>query len=524
MNIYFSLLIFLLLCSCSAKAQTKPNIIIILADDMGYSDIGSFGSEIETPNLDALANEGLRITRFYNMSRCCPTRASLLTGLYPHQAGVGNMDDNRGFPSYQGYLNKSSVTIAEALKGAGYRTLMAGKWHVGSKPDQWPRKRGFDRYFGLLNGASSYFNINPYRRNQKLTIALDDAPYTPGDNFYATDTYTDYALKFIEENNNRQPFFLYLAFTAPHWPLHALPAEIAKYKGKYMKGWDKLREERYKRMVAMGIINKSTKLSPRDEKVPEWNSLTEVQKEEWDEKMAVYAAMIDRMDQNIGRLRQHLKKTGADKNTVIIFLSDNGGSHENTDAKSFTAETILASKKPASDPTSFTAYEHPGANVSNTPFRSFKHWEYEGGNATPFIAWYPKLIKPNTINHKQAHVIDLMPTCLDLAGIDYPTTYNGNAVTAKEGVSLLPVFKSQKWNGNDVLFFEHAGNRAVSKGDWKIVSSYPKNIWELYNTKNDRSELNDLSAKDPGTVKELEELYIQWAHRAGVIPWEQLIK
>lgn len=308
-SICFEVLFFILsVASAFGQAQTKPNIIIILADDMGYSDIGSFGSEIKTPNLDELAHGGLRMTQFYNTSRCCPTRASLLTGLYPHQAGVGQMVDNLGYPSYQGYLNKNSVTIAEALKGAGYRTLMAGKWHVGSKPENWPRKRGFDRYFGLIDGASSYFNINPYRPNQKLTIALNDKPYIPGAGFYATDAYTDYAIEFIKENNNQQPFFLYLAYTAPHWPLHALPVDIAKYKGKYLKGWDKLRRERYQRMLEMGIIDKNTRLSPRDEKVPEWDSLTDAQKEVWDEKMSVYAAMIDRMDQNIGRLRQHLKK------------------------------------------------------------------------------------------------------------------------------------------------------------------------------------------------------------------------
>lgn len=513
---------FLFFCSGFVQAQTKPNIIIILADDMGYSDIGGFGSEIKTPNLDALARGGLRMTQFYNASRCCPTRASLLTGLYQHQAGVGMMVDNAGFPSYQGYLNKNSVTIAEALKGAGYRTLMAGKWHVGSKPENWPRKRGFDRYFGLIDGASSYFNTNPYRPNQKLTIALDDELYTTGSDFYATDAYTDYALKFIQENNNQKPFFLYLAYTAPHWPLHALPKDIAKYKGKYLKGWDKLRMERYQRMLSMGIIDKTAKLSPRDERVTEWSSLSEAEKEVWDEKMAVYAAMIDRMDQNIGRLMQQLKKTGADKNTVIMFLSDNGGSHENTDAKSFTAETILASKKPASDPTSFTAYEYPWANVSNTPFRSFKHWEYEGGNSTPFIAYYPGVIKANKINSKPAHIIDLMPTCLELAGIAYPKVYNGNAIKPNEGISLLPVFKGQPWNGNKVLFFEHVGNRAVRTGDWKIVSASPGDKWELYNIKNDRSELIDLSIQQRLRVQELEKLYNTWAARSGVLTLQQL--
>ncbi|HXI00697.1 MAG TPA: arylsulfatase [Sphingobacteriaceae bacterium] len=517
-----ALTVFCILFSSYTQAQKKPNIIIILADDMGYSDIGSFGSEIKTPNLDEMAKGGLRITQFYNMSRCCPTRASLLTGLYNHQAGVGNMDDNLGFPAYQGYLNQNCVTIAEALKSGGYRTLMAGKWHVGSKPENWPRKRGFDRYFGLINGASSFFDLKPYRPKQKLIIALDDESYAPGPGFYATDAYTDYAIKFIEENNNQKPFFLYLAYTAPHWPLHALPADIAKYKGKYMKGWDKLRVERYERMLAMGIIKKSTKLSARDKKVPAWDSLTEKQKMEWDDKMAVYAAMVDRMDQNIGRLRNHLKKTGAEKNTVIMFLSDNGASHEGTGGPSFTPQTNLDSKKLSSDPASFTAYEHPWANVSNTPFRNFKHWENEGGISTPFIAYYPGLIKPNTISHKPAHLVDLMATCVDLAGVEYPKTYKGNTITPKEGISLLPLFKSQTWKGHNAIYFEHVGNRAVRKGDWKIVSAYPLKTWELYNIKNDRSELTNLSNKFPLKVNELQELYSKWAHRAGVIPWEQI--
>jgi arylsulfatase len=244
----------------------------------------------------------------------------------------------------------------------------------------------------------------------------------------------------------------------------------------------------------------------------------------WDEKMAVYAAMIDRMDQNIGKLRQLLKKTGADKNTVIMFLSDNGGSHEGINSKGFTPETLVASQKPPSDPTSFTAYEYPWANVSNTPFRSFKHWEFEGGNATPFIAYYPSLIKANKINHKPVHIIDLMPTCLELAGIAYPKVYNGNTIKPLEGISLLPAFKSQPWNGNEILFFEHSGNRAVRKGDWKIVSATPGNKWELYNIKNDRSELINLSTKFPARVQELEKLYDEWAARAGVLTLKQLSK
>ena len=503
--------------------KAKPNIIIILADDMGYSDIGSFGSEIQTPNLDAMAEGGLKMTNFYNTSRCCPTRASLLTGLYPHQAGVGHMVNEREHPSYIGMMNDSCVTIAEVLKDDGYSTLMAGKWHLNARPEHWPVRQGFDRYFGLLDGANSYFGNRPYRPNQVLTYALNDQVYSPGEDFYATDAYTDYALQFIEESRGKnKPFFLYLAYTAPHWPLHALPEDIEKYRGKYMKGWDVLREERFNKMKKMGILPPTATLSPRDEEVPAWESVTEEEKRRWDEKMAVYAAMVDRMDQNIGKLRAKLKELGQDKNTIIMFLSDNGGSYESIEGPSFTQEILEASQKPPSDPTSFTAYQYEGANVSNTPFRKFKRWEHEGGISTPFIAYFPGVVKPGRVNHQPAHVIDLMTTTLDLTGVPYPKTYKGTSIKPMEGVSLTPLLKGEKWEGHKEIFFEHEGNRAVRQGDWKIVSIYPENKWELYNMKTDRAELNDLSSKYPEKVAELSKLYDAWAKHANVEPFAKM--
>ncbi|MEO6523384.1 MAG: arylsulfatase [Mucilaginibacter sp.] len=501
----------------------RPNIIIILADDMGYSDIGCFGSDTQTPNIDAMAKGGLRMTQFYNASRCCPTRASLLTGLYQHQVGVGDMMNTRAEAAYQGYLNQNCVTIAEALKLGGYNTLMAGKWHVGQAPEHWPVKRGFDHYFGLIDGASSYFTPTmPYRPKQKLTIALDDKEFTPGPNWYSTDEYGKYAVKFIEQNQKTtKPFFLYMAFTSPHWPVQALPQDIAKYKGKYMKGWDKLREERLARQKALGILPQNTQLSPRDKSIPEWNSLTPEEKERFDTKMAVYAAMVDRMDQNIGKIRARLKQLHQDKNTIIMFLSDNGASSESIKGPGFTPEVLAANNKPASDPTSFTAYETWGANVSNTPFKLYKHWEYEGGTATPFIAYYPGKIKAGVLNSKPAHITDLMATCLDYAGVAYPKTYHGNTITPTEGISLKPLFTGHKWNSIP-LFFEHEGNRAVRVGDWKLVSQKNENKWELYNIATDRAEQNDLSAQNPDKVKQLEALYNQWATRAGVISFEKL--
>lgn len=503
----------------------KPNIIIILADDMGYSDIGCFGSEIKTPHLDELAAGGLRMTQFYNASRCCPTRASLLTGLYQHQAGVGDMVNTRKQPAYQGYLNQHCVTIAEVLKQGGYSTFMAGKWHVGTAPDRWPRKRGFDRYFGLIDGASSYFSTKPYRPNQKLTIALDDQEYQPQPGFYATNAYTDYALRFIDGNKSTgKPFFLYLAYTAPHWPLHALPDDIAKYRNIYKKGWDQLRTERFTRLQQLGIIDKNTRLSPRHTDVKEWNNLNAEEQNRWIENMSVYAAMIDRMDQNIGRIMQQLKETGEDKNTLIIFLSDNGGSNENINEAGFRPEIIEASYKPSGDSASFTAYGLPGANLSNTPFRYYKKTEFEGGNATPFVAFYPPMIKAGRIEKSPGHVIDIMATCVELAGVQYPQTYNGNEVIPLEGTSLVPLFKQQAVNSNRALYFEHEGNRAVRQGDWKIVSAYPENKWQLYNIKSDRTELNDLSASQPQKLNQLVRMYHEWAERAGVIPFEELDK
>jgi arylsulfatase A-like enzyme len=508
----------------SQKTVQKPNIILILADDMGYSDIGCFGSEIKTPNLDSLAGQGVRFTQFYNASRSCPTRASLLTGLYQHQAGVGDMVADLGYPSYQGYLNNQCVTLGEALKVNGYNTYMSGKWHVGGRPEVHPLKRGFDRYFGLIDGAGSYYKPIAYRANMApVRWMLDDKDFFPSDTgFYLTDAITDNALSFINnESVNREPFFLYIAYTSPHWPLHALPEDIAKYRGKYMEGWDVLREERYQRMLAMGIIDPSSKLSPKDEASPDWESLSPEDKKMWDLRMAVYAAMIDRMDQNIGRIIEKLKQSGELKNTLIIFLSDNGGCHENTrNQKAFLQATGETGTR-----NSFDAIEIPWANVSNTPFRMFKHWVHEGGISTSFIASYREKINIGTISRQPGHIIDLMPTLLDFAGGKYPETFKGNEILPMEGVSLLPALMGRELKREGPLFWEHEGNRAMRSGDWKLVSAYNYSakkfkVWELYDLKNDRSELTDLSRKFPEKTKQMIDQYNSWADRVGVVPKE----
>jgi len=512
-------------CSTSGTIQ-KPNIILIMADDMGYSDIGCFGSEIKTPNLDRLASQGVRFTQFYNASRSCPTRASLLTGLYQHQAGVGDMVGAREYPSYQGYLNEECVTLAEALKYNGYSTYMSGKWHVGGRPEVHPLKRGFDRYFGLIDGAGSYYKPIAYRPNMSpVRWMLDDEDFFPPDTgFYFTDAVADYALSFLEqETGKEEPFFLYMAFTAPHWPLHALPGDIAKYRGKYMEGWDHLRNERYQRMLDLGIIDSSTMLSPRDEASPDWNSLTEEEKTMWDLRMAVYAAMVDRLDQNIGKVIDRLESMNKLDKTLIIFFADNGGCHENTRNQ----KKYLECKGEIGSPDSFDAYEIPWANVSNTPFRMFKHWVHEGGISTPFIAYFPEKISGGELCRQPGHITDIMPTLIDIAGGTYPTEYNGKAIKPMEGISLLPAFFGKDLKRENPIFWEHEGNRAIRSGDWKLVSAYDNSAkkfkaWELYDLGSDRSELNDLSSKYPEITSQMTGQYNKWAGRVGVISREIL--
>jgi arylsulfatase len=491
--------------------SSRPNIILIMADDLGFSDIGCYGSEISTPNLDRLARSGMRFTQFYNTARCCPTRAALLTGLYPHQAGIGHMVADRGYPSYQGYLNDRCVTIAEAMRQGGYRVTMSGKWHVGEERPHWPTDRGFERYFGLVSGASNYFRLDQGRR-----MAVQDQPYTPPEKgFYITDAFTDNALKFMDEfGRGQEPYFLYLAYTAPHWPLHALEEDIAKYEGKYMKGWDQLRRERHARMIEMGIMDKRWPLTPRDDQAPAWDSVAD--KKTFDRKMAVYAAQIDRMDRNIGRVLDKVKQLGQEDNTLVLFLADNGGCAEEIDRGTKGA--------PAGHPDSYLSYGLPWANASNTPFRLYKHWVHEGGIASPLIAHWPSVIrKSNSITDQPGHVIDLMATCLETGGVDYPKTYNNKSITPLEGRSLLPVLKTGKREGHDAIFWEHEGNRAVRQDNWKLVSRYPGD-WELYDLQADRTEMNNLAASEPSRVRRMADLYRSWSEKAGVVRWDELTK
>lgn len=497
-----------------AEPSSKPpNIVIILADDMGFSDLGCYGSEISTPNLDGLAQEGVRFTQAYCAARCCPSRAALLTGLYPHQAGMGDMvgaakKQQRPGP-YQGYLNRQCVTIAEALRPSGYRTYMSGKWHVGDAPEHWPRKRGFDRYFGLISGASSYFEILK-DENPRRVMARDDESYVPeGGQFYMTDAFTDNAVQFLEEHDQSNPFLLYLAYTAPHWPLHARPEDIARYKGKYKIGWDELREQRYKRQLELGIINPRWPLSPRDEEVPPWDSVDN--KDDWDLRMAVYAAMISRMDYGIGRVLDTLRTRGMEENTLVLFLSDNGGCHERIHKEKLSKGNALPGERG-----SYVAYERNWANASNTPFRLFKHWCHEGGIATPLIArWPARLREKGTLTHQVAHITDIMPTCLDLAGAKYPESFEGNAITPTVGKSLRPILEGGTREPHERLYWEHEGNRAVREGRWKLVATR-EGQWELYDLEADRTELQDLSKTQKDKAVQLNGAWEHWARNCGV--------
>jgi arylsulfatase A-like enzyme len=511
----------------AAPPPTRPNIVLILADDLGFSDLGCYGSEIATPNLDRLAARGLRFTQFYNTARCCPTRASLLTGLYPHQAGVGHMVEALGSPAYRGDLNRRCLTIAEALRPAGYRTRMAGKWHVtpfSKDKHNWPLQRGFEHFFGIIASVRSYYD--------PPTLTRDNQPAEPGKDFYLTDAISDQAAAWVGElAKQKEPFFLYVAYTAPHWPMQAPPEEIAKYRDKYRDGWDALRKQRHQRQIELGLVERRWALTPRDAEAPAWADAAD---KDWQaRRMAVYAAMIDRMDQGVGRILKQLEDSGQEENTLILFLSDNGGCAEEIPAgwrgRMFPERTRDGRPtRVGNDPSVlpgpadvFQSYGLPWANASNTPFRLYKHWVHEGGIATPLIVSWPAVIKEGAITHQPGHVIDLLPTCLDVAGVPYPKTFKEQELLPPEGKSLLPVLQGKTRGGHEALFWEHEGNRAVRQGKWKLVSRFPGG-WELYDLEADRTELHDLAGRHPDVVKGLLDSYDKWAARVGVQPWDKI--
>ena len=497
-----------------AKPAARPDIVLIMADDLGFSDLGCYGSEIATPNLDRLAGGGLRFSQFYNAGRCCPTRAALLTGLYSHQAGVGHMLSNRGAPGYQGNLNDRCVTIAEALKQAGYTTLMSGKWHVANRQDTWPNQRGFDRYYGTPSGGGVYFKDN-FTTRPGVFFTLNDKKIDVPADWYVTDALADQAIRFVNEAPADRPFFLYLAHLAPHWPLQAKKTDIDKYRGRYDSGWDVIRTQRHERLAKTGLLPADTKLSDRSVEAPAWNTLAADKRADLSLRMAVYAAQIDCLDQTVGRAVEALKKKGRYENTLIVFLSDNGSSAEEV------AQTGIAGRG-VDEPGSYFSAGLPWANAANTPFRKYKMWTHEGGVATPLIAHWPAgIAKPGRIVREPGHVIDLMPTFLEVAGAAYPKTTRGAAAAPLEGVSLRPAFAAEPVRRSAPLFWEHEGNRAVRKDQWKLVAPH-QGAWELYDLETDRTERNNVAAKHPEKVKELTALFEQWARRSGVLPWDQV--
>ena len=531
--------------------MTRPNILLILADDMGYSDLGCYGSEIHTPNLDGLAASGLRFSQMYNSARCCPSRASLLTGLNPHQTGVGHMMDALGPPEYQGYLNRNCATVAEVLRSAGYATYMSGKWHVGGRYDllddsHWeeqkgsegfpiPTQRGFDRFYGIVAGSANYFFPRLLMEDDRF-LELDPAGY------YFTDAITDNAVKMLDENaaansaasangDTEKPFFLHVTYTAPHWPLHAHEEDIARYEGKYRGGWDTLRTDRHEELKASGILSDKWQISPRNASATAWED--EGEKDWEDLKMATYAAMIDRMDQGIGRIMDKVREMGAEDNTLVMFLSDNGGCAEflaedsnrpepsqyaspNPDGTPVKMGNILGQRPGPGD--TFMSYSLPWANASNSPFRLFKRWTHEGGISTPFIVSWPERIRQAGIVHEPTHISDIPATCIDAGGATYPTELNGNDITPIEGVSFMDAIDNGEWKRDLPIYWEHEGSRALRIDNWKLVAEVGGE-WELYDMDEDRTELNNLVESNAPKAAEMIALYESWAERCGVQPW-----
>ena len=536
-------------------AAPRPNVLLILADDLGYSDIGCFGSEIKTPNLDGLAADGLRFTQFYNGARCCPSRASLLTGLYAQQTGVGLMTGNDHEPGYTGSINDSCVTLGEVLKSAGYQTFIAGKWHVG---DVLPTTRGFDRFYGFYTG----YTVNSFNPNQMGLFPPGEAHSYPPGKFYATDAITDYALDFIAQGRKDRdhPWFMYLPYQAAHFPLMAPEDEVQKYVSMYEKGWDKIRDARLAKLKLLGVLPESTELSPRsliprpeiarrdglDTKVnPAWDSLDHDRQVDLAYRMAIYAAMVDHMDRDIGRVIENLREHHDLDNTLVIFLSDNGACAEwapfgfDADVKfprgdgtkgnghgyggdSFVKPILhtgdaLKTMGQALPGATGIGYGSAWANACNTPFRMYKHYDHEGGISTPMIVRWPAGIKDKGVFRQQVgHVIDFMPTLVELSGATYPKEMNGKPILPMEGKSLVPAFTDQPVE-RDALFWEHEDNRAVRVGNLKLVS-LANAPWELYDVGKDREEQHDLASTMPGKVTALKDLWESWAQRCHVYP------
>lgn len=531
--------------SVVSNSSSRPNVVVVMADDMGYSDLGCFGSRIQTPHLDGLAADGVVMSQFYNTARCSPARASLLTGLHPHQAGIGVLTGDDGPKGYPGTLNDRCMTMAEVLGGSGYGTYLSGKWHLCGQTDRpsaaWPRGRGFDHSYGILGAAGSYFHPG---------IWHDDQPVgEPDEDFYLTTRVGEQAADWVDGHLSERsdPFFCYLAFTAPHWPLQAPADAIARCAERFSDGWDAQRAERLRSMIDSGILPPGTGLTDRDDGVPAWSETAD---QDWQAlRMAVYAAQIEMMDAEVGRMLAVLRSRDALEDTLIIFLSDNGGCaeemppgwmddlapgfaglHQTPDGRRLKRGN--APWIPPGPDDTYSSYGRPWANVSNTPFREYKHWVHEGGIATPLIAHWPAgLNRPGRIDHSPAQLPDIMATLLDVTGASYPETFGGRDILPPEGTSML-----DHWNGGPdperKLYFEHEGNCAIRQGRWKLVRKHPAepgqahagyDPWELYDMDTDRIETCDLASENPELVAALSSEWQNWADRCGIKPREDVM-
>lgn len=512
-----------------AKAQAapavekKPNIILILLDDLGYSDLGCYGSEIETPNIDRLAGQGLRYRKFYNNARSAPTRASLMTGLYPHQVGVGALNEVPGYANYQGYPNERNAFIPEVLKSAGYFSIMTGKWHLGYFQGVTPIARGFDRSLNAPFGGfywggdmSKKQNGTPVRENNlfrnDIPMSFDDY----GGDWYSTRLWTEAGLEYVGEAvAGGEPFFWYLAHNAPHFPLQAPQDLIDKYRGRYMEGWDVVRDMRYRRQLEMGLFSPDEPLTPRNPKVPDWESLPQEEKERRDLQMAIYAAVIEAVDREVGRIVGYLEEKGILDDTMIILLADNGGN----------GEPGIDGRMAGTHPGSADSKVFLGAawaDVANTPYFLYKHHAHEGGCCTPLIISYPAGIAPSlrgAIDKENfGHIVDIMPTLLEIAGASYPARNETGEIPPLEGVSLAASLRGGKVKRENPVIVEHEGNKMLREGDWKVVQEYKETGWMLYNLREDPTEMNDLAATRPGKLAEMVAAYERMAARTGVEP------
>ncbi|WP_051605739.1 arylsulfatase [Polaribacter sp. Hel_I_88] len=488
----------------SQENSNKPNIILIMVDDMGYSDLGCYGGEIETPNLDKMAEKGIRFTQMHNTSKCFPSRATLLTGLYAQQVGMGIKPKKF----------KNSISLGDLLKSEGYSTYFSGKNHSETSLFNF----GFDHVYEFFGGATNHFNPGKQRKGEPEPIfkggpnvwnidAKKHKPYTTTSDFYSTDYFTKYAMSFIEDSaEDQKPFFLYLAYTAPHDPLMAWPEDIAKYRGKYKVGYKAIRDARYKKMLDLGMVDATMKLSTQTTK--DWNSLSEEEKDSEDLKMAIYAAMIDRIDQNIGKLLDKLKQTGKIENTLVLFVSDNGASGENAERNLQQENARIGGE--LGSLSYWGSLKQDWANVSNTPYRLYKNDSYEGGICTPFIAYWPGVItNEGSINNAPMHFVDFMATFQDITKATYPKSFRNQSIVPMQGVSFLPALLGDQIPKREKpIFWQWAKGKAIRSGKWKAVAK--RNAWELYDMNTDRNETTDLKDKYPKKFQELVNEYNTW--------------